>query len=556
MPKFVNNVDLNQNELRSAVIQVLSGPPSLPKEGQFYYNSVSQTVFVCTVGGAAPAWKDLGKPGTVTSVTGTSPIQVSDGTSTPAISISAADGSNAGSMSSTHYTLVNNATNLNTASTIVKRDGDGNFAAGTISANLTGDVTGNVSGSAGTVTSLSGHTTDEIEEGDVNLYYLDTRVQANRLDQMSVPTSSVSFNSQKITNLATPTDATDAANKGYVDAARQGLDVKQSVRVATTAPVLIASGLEPGDVLDTDVTLVAGDRVLVKDQATASQNGIYVVQASGAALRATDADGTVDTGEVSGGTFTFVEEGHVNADSGWVVSSNGAIAVGTDPIAWVQFSGAGSIEAGDGLEKEGNTLHVRGTTDRIDVTANAVDIASTYVGQSTITTLGTITTGEWTADTVVVGYGGTGAATFTTNGIIYGNTTDPLQVTAAGTQYQVLQASSDGTPSFGAINLASTSAVTGVLPIANGGTNSTTAADARSALAVPTKYKAYVPAGSTTAVVTHSLGTTDVTVEIYEVSSGSTVYCDVVRYSTDVVNLVFSTAPTNQQYRIVVIAAE
>lgn len=556
MPKFVNNVDLNQNELRSAVVQVLSSPPVTPKEGQVYYNSVSQTVFVCTLGGASPAWKDLGKPGTVTNVTGTSPIQVSDGTSTPSISISAADGSNAGSMSAAHYTLVNNATNLNTASTIVKRDGDGNFAAGTISANLTGDVTGNVSGSAGTVTSLSGHTTDEISEGTTNLYYLDTRVRENRLDQMAVPTSSVSLNSQKITNLATPTDATDAANKGYVDAARMGLDVKESVRAATTTSVNIATAIAAGQILDTSVTLFAGNRVLVKDQTTPSQNGIYVVQVSGPPVRAADAYGAADTGEVSGGTFTFVEEGTVNADSGWVVTSNGPINVGVDPIEWVQFSGAGSITAGDGLTKDGNTLNVGGTTDRITVTANAVDIASTYAGQSTITTLGTVTTGTWSASTIVVGKGGTGATTFTANGIIYGNITDPLQVTAAGTQYQVLQAGSGGTPTFGALNLGQSAAITGTLPLGNGGTGATTALAARSALGTPAKYKAYVPSGSTTAVVTHSLGTTDVTVEIYEVSTGNTVYCDVTRYSIDIVNLVFSTAPTNQQYRIVVIAAE
>lgn len=556
MPKFVNNVDLNQNELRSAVIQVLSAHPVTPKEGQVYYNSVSQTVFVCTVGGSSPSFKDLGKQGTVTSVSGTSPIQVSDGTSTPSISISAADGTSAGSMSAAHYTLVNNATNANTASTIVKRDASGNFSAGTITASLSGDVTGNVSGSAGTVESLSGHTTDDLAEGDTNLYYLDSRVQANRLDQMAAPTSAVSLNSQKITNLATPTNASDAATKGYVDAARQGLDVKQSVRAATTGPVTLSTAIVAGQVLDTTVTLASGDRVLVKDQSTASQNGIYVVQPSGAPVRAADANGTADTGEVSGGTFTFVEEGTVNADSGWVVSTNGPIVVGTDSMVWAQFSGTGQITAGDGLTKDGNTLNVGGTTDRITVTANAVDIASTYAGQSTITTLGTVTSGTWNGSTVDVGHGGTGATSFTSKGILYGNSTNALQVTSAGSQYQVLQAGSGGTPTFGAVNLGQSAAITGTLPIGNGGTGATSAADARSALAVPTKYKAYVPSGSTTAVITHSLGTTDVTVEVYEVSSGATVYCDVTRYSDSVVNLGFSVAPTSNQYRVVIIAAE
>ena len=106
--------------------------------------------------------------------------------------------------------------------------------------------------------------------------------------------------------VATPTDSAHIATKGYVDAARQGLDVKQSARVATTAPINLASDLEAGDTID-GVTLVAGDRVLVKNQGTASENGIYVAVASGAASRSSDANGTADTGELTSGTFTFVE---------------------------------------------------------------------------------------------------------------------------------------------------------------------------------------------------------------------------------------------------------
>lgn len=106
------------------------------------------------------------------------------------------------------------------------------------------------------------------------------------------------------------------------------------------------------------------------------------------------------------------------------------------------------------------------------------------------------------------------------------------------------------------MNLGQSAAITGTLPLGNGGTGATTALAARSALGTPAKYKAYVPSGATTAVITHSLNTTDVMVEVYEVESGNTVYCDVTRYSVDVVNLGFSTAPTNQQYRVVVVAAE
>lgn len=546
MPKFVNNVDLNQNELRKAVIQVLASAPASPVEGQIYYNSGSQTMFVCTVGGGSPAWKDLGKQGTVTSVTGSGAISSTGGT-TPQISISAADGSNAGTMSAAHYTLVNNATNANTASTIVKRDASGNFSAGTITAALTGDVLGNVTGNVtGTVSDISNHDTGDLAEG-TNLYYTDTRVRANRLDQMSAPTASVSFNSQKITGLADPTDAQDAATKAYVDAARSGLDVKQSVRAATSGNITL-SGTQTVD----GVSLIATNRVLVKSQTDPSENGIWTV-AAGSWSRAIDADSDA---EVTSGLFTFVEEGTDNGNSGFVLTTDNPITVGTTGLTFAQFSGAGQITAGNGLTKTGNTIDAVGTADRISVTSDAIDIASTYAGQTSITTLGTISTGTWSADTIVVGKGGTGATSFTSNGIVYGNTTDALQVTAAGTQYQVLQAGSGGTPTFGALNLAQSAAVTGSLPLTNGGTGATSAATARTALAVPTMYKAAVPSGATTAVVTHALGTTDVSVQVYEVSTGETVFCDVVRYSTNVVNLLFSVAPTSNQYRVIILAVE
>jgi hypothetical protein len=228
----------------------------------------------------------------------------------------------------------------------------------------------------------------------------DSGVQANRLDQMAAPTSAVSMNSQKLTNVATPTDANDAANKAYVDAARSGLDVKQSVRAATTANITLS-----GEQTIDGVSVAAGDRVLVKNQSTGSENGIYVC-AAGAWSRATDAD--VDA-EVTPGLFTFVEEGTVAADSGWVLTTNGAITVGTTSLAFAQFSGTGSITAGNGLTKTGSTLDVVGTANRITVAADSIDIASTYAGQNTIVTVGTITTGVWNGTTIAVANGGTGA---------------------------------------------------------------------------------------------------------------------------------------------------
>ena len=113
--------------------------------------------------------------------------------------------------------------------------------------------------------------------------------------------------------------------------------------------------------------------------------------------------------KVTSGSFTFVETGTTNADSGWVMTTDGAVTIGTTALAFSQFSGAGQITAGAGMTKSGNTLNVIGTADKITVAADAVTIASTYIGQNTITTLGTITTGVWSGTAITtLGTIGTG----------------------------------------------------------------------------------------------------------------------------------------------------
>ena len=180
----------------------------------------------------------------------------------------------------------------------------------------------------------------------------DTQVRTSRLDQMAAPTGSVSLNSQTITNLADPVNASDAASKSFVESTAQGLDVKDSCVAATTANITISTALNNGDTLD-GVTLSTNDRVLVKDQSTASENGIYVVGSSPA--RADD----LAAGADAAGFFTFVEQGTVNADNGFVCTSDkGSAVVGTNNLTIAQFSGAGQVTAGDGLDKSGNTLSV------------------------------------------------------------------------------------------------------------------------------------------------------------------------------------------------------
>jgi hypothetical protein len=193
-------------------------------------------------------------------------------------------------------------------------------------------------------------------------------VQLNKLNQLGAPDGEVSMNLQKLTSLATPTALTDAATKGYVDSTAQGLDVKASCRVATTANITL-SGTQTID----GISVVAGNRVLVKNQTTASQNGIYVVAAS-TWSRSDDANNGT---KLHGGAFTFVEEGTTNADSGWVMTTDGTITIDTTAINWSQFSGAGQIDAGNGLTKTGNTLNVgTASTARIVVNSDNIDLAT------------------------------------------------------------------------------------------------------------------------------------------------------------------------------------
>ena len=237
----------------------------------------------------------------------------------------------------------------------------------------------------------------------------DAGVRTNRLDQMTAPTGSVSLNSQNITNVADPVNAQDAATKGFVEATSQGLDVKDSCVAATTGNITISTALNNGDTLD-GVTLSTNDRVLVKDQSTASQNGIYIVGSSPA--RADD----LAAGSDAAGMFTFVEQGTVNADNGFVCTSNkGSAVVGTNNLTFAQFSGAGQITAGDGLDKSGNTLSV-------DLKANGgLVIESTEIAvkldASSIT------------GTLAVGDGGTGAtsasAARTSLGLVIGTDVEP-----------------------------------------------------------------------------------------------------------------------------------
>jgi hypothetical protein len=173
------------------------------------------------------------------------------------------------------------------------------------------------------------------------------------LSTFAVPTADVAWNSKKITGLAGPTAAGDAANKAYVDTTAQGLDAKASVICATTAN----HGLTGVANVDGQ-SINAGDRVLVKNQAAPAANGIYIA-AAGAWSRAPDLDESTEPA----GAFVFVESGTTQADTGWVCTADsGGFIIGTMAMPWVQFSGAGSYIAGGGIGLSGNTFSVAAGT--------------------------------------------------------------------------------------------------------------------------------------------------------------------------------------------------
>jgi len=271
-------------------------------------------------------------------------------------------------------------------------------------------------------------------------------------------TGHVSVNSARIENLANPENPQDAATKAYVDSATQGLHIHATVKAATGATLATITGgsvtysngtdgvgatLTLGTALTAldNYNLQNGDRILVKNQATAAHNGIYTWATGGTVLtRATDFDSAI---EIAGGDFVFVDSGDNYGNTGWVCSDE-VTTVGSDAVNWTQFSGAGTYLAGTGLVLDGSTFNINlatnsgllitsdelqvnstiagngltfsngviavgGTSDRISVTSDAIDIASTYAGQSSITTLGTITTGTWNGTTIAIANGGTGS---------------------------------------------------------------------------------------------------------------------------------------------------
>ena len=259
-----------------------------------------------------------------------------------------------------------------------------------------------------------------VDNIDINGNTISTTDSAGDLILSPQGAGDINVDSSKIINLADPSAAQDAATKAYVDATSSGLDVKASCELATTAAlaaVTYANGSSGvGATLTADangaltvdsVAAVVADRIVVKNQAAALQNGIYTVTATGAVgavfvlTRATDFNSSTN---VTSGAFTFVEKGTSNADNGYVMTTDGTITIGTTAIAWDQFSGAGQVTAGAGITKTGNVLSVNVDDSSLAISGDDLQIKSTYVGQTSLTTLGTVATGTWQGSVIADAY--------------------------------------------------------------------------------------------------------------------------------------------------------
>src|SRR5215813_963092 len=329
MPTIYGAVDLVKNELRNAVVQNLGSAPASPVKGLLYFNSADNTLY----------WYD-----------GTTWVAAkSAGALSPASTVTTQ--------------AVGDAPVVGTLTNFAREDHKHGMPAfgGTVAAETTFNIASSV-GAAATI-ARSDHTHGSpVHDGGAH--------STIPLNAIGVPTGAVSMNNQKLTNLAAPTVGSDAANKTYVDSAINGLSWKDTCRVASTANVVIATG---GLIAVDGVTVAVGDRVLLKNQTTASQNGIYVA-ASGAWTRSTDAAAPADILQAA----VFVSEGTTQSDTAWVMTTNSPITIDSTNLTWVQFGAPASYVGGAGLTLTGNTFDV-GAGTGITVAADTVAVDTTVI---------------------------------------------------------------------------------------------------------------------------------------------------------------------------------
>ena len=252
----------------------------------------------------------------------------------------------------------------------------------------------------------------------------------------------INMNNNKIVNLGTPTLSSDAATKNYVDTVSQGLNTKSSVIAATTTPGTLSTSFQNGSVID-GVTLATNDRILIKDQASGIENGIYTVNTTGAPTRTSD----FSAGSSQGGSYVFVVMGTVNDNMGFVVTNDkGVDIVGTDSIVFTQFSGAGQVIAGTGLSKTGNTLSVNNSLPNV-----------TSLGTLTSLSTGPLTgTSATFSSTLIVTAGATFNNNLTVSGIVTMNNLTASRIIGTNGAKNIISYSVTGAGSVAVLALSPT----------------------------------------------------------------------------------------------------
>lgn len=332
--KFLTAIDLQKNELQNARVQNLASAPSSPVEGQIYYDTVDHKLYWRN----ASAWVDATGGGS--GVTYGSP-------SSSAVGDSAADGV---------------ATSVTRSDHKHAREA---FAA------PTSETTFGASSATGSAATVA-----HSDHAHGNPAHDATAHSAIKLSDLAAPTADISLNTHKLTSVTDGVSASDAATVGQVQALINVGTNKTAVRVATTATGTLATAYENGDTVD-GVTLATGDRILLKDQSSGAENGIYTVNASGTPTRATDAD---ISAEVKGGLAVWINEGTVNADTRWVLTTNDAITLGSTALTFVQDFKATSTTAGAGLTASGGVVAV-GAGTGISVGADSVAVDTSVVAR-------------------------------------------------------------------------------------------------------------------------------------------------------------------------------